>query len=70
VAAFPVPTLADKVTLKVPVTVGLPEITPPILRVTPVGSLPVSVMVGAGQPDDAAMKEPAWFLVKVAVAAV
>jgi hypothetical protein len=43
---------------KVPVCVGVPESTPP-LNVTPVGSVPVSVIVGLGKPVAVTGKLPA-----------
>ena len=48
VAGVPTPLLAVRVIGKVPLAVGVPESTPAVDRVTPVGSVPVSVKVGAG----------------------
>ena len=51
VAAGPTPLLAVTVPVKVPTAVGVPEITPPVLRLSPVGNAPeVTVKVGAGEP--------------------
>ena len=54
-----VPTPFDAVTVieNDPVCVGVPLRTPPALRVTPVGSAPVSLNVGAGKPVAVTVKE-------------
>ena len=52
----------------VPVTVGVPDRTPP-LNVTPAGSVPDSVMVGVGLPEAVNVKVPAEPFVKVVEAA-
>ena len=51
VAAVPMPLLAVTMPVKVPAAVGVPEITPPVLRLKPVGNAPeVTLKVGAGAP--------------------
>lgn len=51
VVGEPTPLAAWTVKLKVPVAVGVPESTPPVLRVNPVGKAPAEmVKVGAGDP--------------------
>ena len=49
---------------------GVPLKTPAALKVTPVGKAPVSVNVGAGEPDAATVKVFAAPTLKVAVAAL
>jgi hypothetical protein len=67
------PLLAVMVIGKVPLWVGVPASVPlllltvlTVLRVTPVGSAPVSVKVGGAQPVPVTVKLPAVPLVKVA----
>ena len=58
VTGGPKPLDAVKVIGKVPVTVGVPESTPPE-KVTPAGRVPDSVMVGVGVPVAVGVNEPA-----------
>ena len=43
--------VAVTVKVKLPAVVGVPESTPALLRVSPVGKAPVCVQVGVGVPD-------------------
>ena len=60
---------AVKVMGKVPVVVGVP-LRAPALNVTPLGSAPDSVMLGAGVPVAVTANEPAVPSVKVALLAL
>ena len=51
VAAEPTPLLAVTVPVKAPAVVGVPEITPAVLKLKPFGNAPeVTLKVGAGNP--------------------
>jgi hypothetical protein len=68
VAAGLTPLLAVIVIGNVPVTVGVPLSAPVAeFRVTPFGSAPVSLNVGAGKPVAVTVKEPAWLMTKLAL---
>src|ERR1700683_830077 len=70
-AGVPTPLVAVMVMGKVPVAVGVPDSSPPVLRVTPPGSGPVSEKVGAGLPVAVTVKLPDTPVVKeVALAEV
>ena len=53
------PLVAVMVIGKEPDWVGVPESTPALVRVTPIGSDPVPLKVGAGSPVAVAVKLPA-----------
>ena len=53
------PLAAVMVMGKLPLAVGVPESTPAVDRVTPVGRGPISVKVGAGEPVAVTVKLPA-----------
>ena len=57
-AGASMPLVAVRVMGNVPLAVGVPDRTPP-LKVTPAGSVPDSVMTGAGLPDAVGVKVPA-----------
>ena len=60
------PLVAVRVMANTPPCVGVPESTPVVLfRVTPVGSVPVSLKVGAGVPVAVTVKVPGLLLVNV-----
>jgi len=65
VAFGSVPFAAVTVIGKVPLTVGVPLSTPAVLNVTPAGSAPVSLNVGAGVPVAVTVNVPAVPTVKV-----
>jgi hypothetical protein len=51
-AGVPTPLEADTVKVKLPLVVGVPERTPPVLSDSPVGTVPVPTeKVGAGLPE-------------------
>src|SRR6202035_4003559 len=64
-ASDPTPLWAVKVIGKEPLTVGVPESTPPE-KVTPAGRAPDSVMVGVGLPVAVTVNVPAEPFVKAA----
>ena len=71
VAAVPTPLLAVTVNLYCPAGAAVVLIkTPADVSVTPVGSVPVAVKVGAGKPVALNVNDPAVPPVNVAVAAV
>ena len=51
-------------------TAGVPERTPDVLSVTPLGSGPVSLKIGAGVPEAVTVKEPAVPAVNVVLLAL
>jgi hypothetical protein len=70
VAFAPTPLLAVMVMAYVPVAVAVPLSTPDAVKVTPGGSGPVSLKVGAGNPVAVTVNEPALPAVNTAVAAL
>jgi hypothetical protein len=63
--------LAVIVIAKFPVCVGVPLSAPVVgLSVTPVGSAPVSLKVGAGKPVTVIVNVPAWLTTKFALFAL
>ena len=70
-AAVPTPLLAVTVNVYFPAGVAVVLVkTPADVSVTPVGSVPVSANVGAGEPVALHVNDPAVPAVKVAVAAL
>ena len=64
------PLLAVMVMWKFPVAVGVPLNRPAEVKVTPAGSAPVSLKVGAGNPVAVTVNEPCWFTTKLALFAL
>ena len=64
VTGAPTPLVAVKVIDDVPAVVGVPDSTPPA-KVTPAGSVPLSVTTGVGLPVATGVKVPAVPTTKV-----
>jgi len=64
------PLLAVIVMGKTPLVVAVPLSTPADVKVTPLGSVPVSLKVGAGKPVAVTVNDPAVFATNVVLAAL